>query len=132
MVTSMAAEDYRARSGTEGLKTVLAQQGYYYGYGFTLGSQLTLRYQTLEAGVGTRWERFASIEGLDRFQERLTRDLHQGDARLRTMLWLGMRPLEGFADIGVGLEQTSRSGYLDDVRVSRGERRATMTLGFAL
>jgi len=132
MVTSMAADDYRARSGTEGLKSSLAQHGYYYAYGGTLGAELALRFHTLEAGAALRWQRYHSIEGLDRFQERLTRDFHQMDGRSRSLFWLSVRPLRGFADLGLSLERTNRFGTMADVRVSQVERRATLTLTFSL
>jgi hypothetical protein len=132
LVTSLAFERYAARSGTEGLKSALAKHGYYYAYGLTLGGQLALRFHTLSGGFEARWQRFGSIEGLDRFQERLTRDLHQTDGRVRSGLWLSLRPLGGVADIGVTVERTDRFGTLDDLRVSTTERRATLTLGFVL
>jgi hypothetical protein len=132
MVTSMAADAYRARSGTEGLKSVLAQYGYYYGYGASLGAQLALRFQGFELGGDLRWERFGSIEGLDRFQERLTRDFHQVDTRSRSLVWLNVQPLAGFAGLGLSLENTNRSSGMGDVWVSRAERRATLTLNFGL
>lgn len=132
MVTSMAADSYRARSGTEGLKSSLAEYGYYYAYGAALGAQLALRFHNLEAGGDVRWERLHSIDGLDRFQERLTRDFHQVDGRSRSMVWFSVRPIKGFADLGLSLENTSRYGSMADVRVSQAERRATLTLGFGL
>jgi hypothetical protein len=132
MVTSLPAEAYRARYGTEGLKTELAEHDYYYGYGFTLGAQLAFQYRTFEAGGDVRWERFASIEGLDRFQEKLTRDIHQHDERSRALLWMSVRPIPGLAEIGVSVEHSDRSGELAGVEVSRSERRASLTLGFTL
>jgi hypothetical protein len=132
MVTSLAADAYRTRSGTEGLKSELAQYGYYYAYGAALGGQLALRFHILETGVDLRWERFGSIEGLDRFQERLTRDFHQRDGRSRAMLWLSVRPLRSFADLGASLERTARSGTMADVRATSVERRGTLTLSFRL
>jgi hypothetical protein len=132
MVTSIAADAYRSRSGYEGLKSSVAQYGYYYAYGAGLGGQLVLRFHTLELGGDLRWQTFGSIEGLDRFQERLTRDFHQVDKRARQLVWLSVRPLGGFADLGLSLESTSRSGTMADVRVSQSERRATLTLTFGL
>jgi hypothetical protein len=132
MVDSLPADAYRVRYGTEGIKSELAEHGYYYGYGLSLGARLGLRFHNVEGGGDARWERFGSIEGLDRFQERLTRDIHQSDGRSRALLWLSVQPLPGFADIAVSLEHTDRWGKLADIDVSRSERRASITLGFAL
>jgi hypothetical protein len=131
-VTSLAAEDFRARFGTEGLKSTVARHGYYYAYGATLGAQLALRFHFVELGGDLRWERFGSIEGYDRFQEYLTRDFHQGDGRSREMAWLSLRPWRSFADLGLSLERVTRWGQMTDVRVTNLERRATVTLSFGL
>jgi hypothetical protein len=128
MVTSLPGDRYKERSGTEGLKTVLAQRGYYYAYGLTLGSQMALRYRAFAGGLELHWDRFGSIDARDRYQERLTRDLHLVDRRLRSLVWLGVRPLGSFADIGAALERTSRSGSIEDVTASSVEHRATLTL----
>jgi hypothetical protein len=132
MVTSLPHEAYKSRSGNEGLKLVMAEHGYYYGYGLNVGSQLALRYHSVEAGFDARWEQWESIEGLDRFQERLTLDLHQSDGRVRSLLWFSVRPAKGYADIRLSLDRTDRYGAIGDLRASRVERRATLTLGFAL
>jgi hypothetical protein len=131
MVTSLAADAYKASFGTEGLKSTVAEHGYYYAYGATLGAQLALRFHFAELGGDARWERFGSIEGYDRFQERLTRDFHQQDGRSRVMAWLSLR-MRSFADLGLSLERNTRWGQMTEVRVTSVERRATMTLSFRL
>jgi hypothetical protein len=131
MVSAFADERYRQRSGTDGLKKVVAEQGYYYAYGFNLGGALALRYHTLGAGVAGSFQRFESIDGCDRFQERLTKDLHQSDGRTRSWMWLNVRPAR-YVDLGLSLERTDRWGTITDVRMSRVERRAVLTLGVAL
>jgi hypothetical protein len=128
MVTSLAGDRYKARSGTEGIKSVLAQRGYYYAYGVTLGSQLALRYRALQGGLEARLDHFESIDARDRYQERLTRDSHLTDGRLRSMAWLNLRSLAGYADLGVALERVRRYGEIEDVTAVSIEHRATLTL----
>jgi hypothetical protein len=132
MVTSLAADAFRANFGTEGLKGTVAQHGYYYAYGGAVGAQAALRLYFVEMGGDVRWERFGSIEGHDRFQERLTRDFHQQDGRSRVMGWLSLRPWRSFGELGLALERNNRWGQMRDVRVTSVERRATMTLSFGL
>jgi hypothetical protein len=132
MVTSLAAEQFKARFGTEGLKTIVAKEGYYYAYGATLGAQLALRLYFAELGADVRWERFGSIEGYDRFQEYLTRDFHQTDGRSREMVWLSLRPFHSVADLNIALERNTRWGQMLEVRTESVERRATVTLSFGL
>jgi hypothetical protein len=128
MVTALAGDRYKERSGTEGIKTTLAQRGYYYAYGATLGSQLALRYRAVAGGADVRWERFESIDARDRYQERLTRNFHLDDGRLRSLVWLGVRPGASHADLGVTLERTARTGTIEDLTAESIEHRATLTL----
>ena len=126
----MAMYSPQVEAARQGLKSELAQYGYYYAYGAALGGQLALRVHALESGIDVRWERFGSIEGLDRFQERLNRDFHQVDGRSRALAWLSLRL--AFGELGVSLEQTHRTGAMADVRVLNVELRGTVTLGFGL
>jgi hypothetical protein len=128
MVTSLAGDEYKLRSGTDGIKTTLAQRGYYYAYGLTLGSQLAARYHTVAGGVDVHWERLESVDVLDRYQERLTRNFHLVDGRLRSLAWFSVRPLASYAEIGVALERLSRYGIIEDIDASSLEHRASLTL----
>lgn len=131
MVTALAGDRYKERSGTEGIKTVLAQRGYYYAYGLTLGAQLALRHRALAGGLDAHWDHFESIDVRDRYQEHLTRNFHLVDGRFRSLAWIGIRPRGGYADVGVALERTSRFGTIEDLRASSVEHRATLTLSLA-
>jgi hypothetical protein len=128
MVTSLAGERWKSLYGSEGVKTPLAQRGYYYAYGLTLGSQLSLRYRTLSGGLDNHWEHFESVDVLDRYQERLTRNVHLVDGRLRSLVWLGLRPLASYAELRLALERLDRFGAIEDLAVSTIEQRATVTL----
>lgn len=128
MVTALAGDAYKARSGSDGLKTELALNGYYYAYGLTLGSQAAVRYRSLAAGVDAHWEHFESFDVRDRYQERLTRNFHLVDGRLRSLIWVSARPLSSSAQLGAALERLSRFGTIDDINTSSVEHRATLTL----
>jgi hypothetical protein len=128
LVTSLAGDGYKERFGTEGIKTPLAQRGYYYAYGASLGSQLALHHRTLGAGLDVHWERFESIDARDRYQERLTRNFHLVDGRLRSLVWIGLRPLGSYADVGLTLERTARTGTIEDLTASSVEHRTTLAL----
>jgi hypothetical protein len=131
-ISSLAFDPYRLQFGTEGLKTVLAENGYYYAYGALLGAQLSLRFHFIETGVDVRWEGWGSFDRADRFQERLTRNFHQSDGRSLGKVWLSLRPLRSLMDIGLSLERFGRWSYMGDVHVSAPERRGTVTLSFGL
>jgi hypothetical protein len=131
MVTSLADERYRLLFGSEGVKTVLANNGYYFAYGLTLRSSASVGYQPFQVGLGWRWDRYGSIEGRDRFQERVTRDFHLVDSSLQWRLWVSLEPRPGSAQLVLAVDRAERSGKVPDVDVSTSEQRATLTLGIA-
>jgi hypothetical protein len=128
MITSMANPRFQESFGAEGLKSVLVQRGYYFGYGLNVGGELAIAYQPVEVSVASRWERFGSFEGIDRYQERVTNDYHLVDRRLSSMLRLTVRPLRGPALLSASLERATRAGTMLDVTTSTEERRAAVTL----
>ena len=87
-VHSMAASSYIKSRGDEGLKTVVADKRYYFAVGATLRPTLSLSYRRLELGAQLTYDFFESIEGLDRYQERVTNDVHLRDRRSSERVWL--------------------------------------------
>jgi hypothetical protein len=90
LVNAYALNAYSLDHEIDGSKTTMQYSGYYYGYG---GSAIA----RLEAGVGpvtfgTRasLHYHASIEGLDRFQDELTADVHASDSWFRIDSRLGV------------------------------------------
>jgi hypothetical protein len=108
----------------------LGAHGYYHALGVTAGTRLELEYWGWDAGAQARGDHFDSIEGLDRFQEELTRDLHLIDRRLTTRLWLGVRPWGRWARVGAGLDWHWRQGLADMDGLEREyfDRRAYLSL----
>ena len=65
-------------------KTILAREGYFYGFGPSGRASLTLGFGPIEIGAEGSFLRIRSLDGLDRAQETLT-----VDQRVRTQLWDG-------------------------------------------
>jgi hypothetical protein len=127
MVTSLANERYQQMFGTEGIKSVLAQHGYYFGYGIMVGTELAVQYGAWETGAASRWERFGSIEGIDRYEERVTNDFHLVDGRLSSGLWLSLRPARSYGLVSISVDSGRRFGTIQDMTTSVEERRAALT-----
>jgi hypothetical protein len=130
MITALADPQYVERYGNEGIKSVLAQRGYYFGYGIAYGGGLSLQYGRWAGGVDGRRENFGSVEGVDRYQERVTNDFHITDGRDATRLWLTVRPWQ-YGQLSFSLEEGKRFGEMLGVSQSVKEKKAMVTAGVA-
>jgi hypothetical protein len=129
MVTSMAGERYQQAFGGGGMKTVLAERGYYFAYGLSLLSRIALHYYGFALGLDSRWDRHESFEGLDRMQEQVTSDFHLADSLRRQTMWITLRPPHGHGQLALAFDHTTREGDIGALAAWTVERRAALTLG---
>jgi hypothetical protein len=119
-VNSMAIDDYLDRYGNDGLKTVLKKQQYYFALGTTIRPTVSVSYRGIELGGQVTQDFFESIEGLDRFQERIKYDVHLSDQRTMQRYWLSFAlPGDGTKHARFELEQQARRGDMGDISASR-------------
>ncbi|MDI1479202.1 DUF3943 domain-containing protein [Polyangium sp. y55x31] len=118
-VHSQAASAYIAARGGDGLKTVVADKRYYFALGATVRPTLSLSYRRFELGAQLTYDFFESIEGLDRYQERVSNDLHLRDRRSGERVWLSYTlPSDKQRLAWVEVEHLDRWGKMGSFRVS--------------
>jgi hypothetical protein len=83
-----ANEMWRQANPDELGKTILAEQGYYYGWGVSTRLGLEVSTPRFTAGASAFYGYYDSDEGLDRQQENLTVDQIVNDSVLDLELWL--------------------------------------------
>lgn len=119
-VNSMAIDDYLDRYGYDGFKTVLKQNQYYFAVGATIRPTVTVSYRGIELGGQVTHDFFESIEGVDRYEERLTNDVHVSDRRITQRYWLSFAwPGNEILQARLELESQKRSGTMGDISASR-------------
>ena len=129
MINSLAYNAYSADHDVWGVKSTLHNWGYYYSLGCSLGGRFDLQYRGLRAEAGIQYQRFHSIQGLDRFQDHIIDDSRLSDSRLvysaalsaaipRTPLFLSLK-----------LEGIDRCGRFHEVSVSNHETRFYYQVG---
>lgn len=119
-VNSMAIDDYRDKYGDDGLKTVLGKRQYYFALGATIRPTVSVSYRGIDLGGQVTQDFFESIEGLDRFQERVKNDVHLSDRRTMQRYWFSFAlPGDGTKRAGLELEHQARSGDMGDISASR-------------
>jgi hypothetical protein len=129
MVNSLAYNDYSADHDVWGVKTTLHNWGYYYSLGYTLGGRLDLRRGAWRAEAGIRYQRFRSIQGLDRFQDDLLDDEPLRDSRFSYNAGLSVAIPRSPLFVSVNLEGIDRWGRFHEVEKKIHELRFYYRLG---
>ena len=123
LIRSLAIEDYAAVYGRDGIKTVLNANdynNYYFAFGATGSSSLTVSYRGLELGGSVDYGYYDSVEGLDRLQEQLTRDVKLHDRYLSLKAWFSHPVYRKNIRMVYSIEHIQRSGDVE--QVSRSAR----------
>lgn len=119
-VNSMALDDYIDRYGYDGFKSVLKERQYYFAVGATIRPTATVAYRGIELGGQVTHDFLESIEGVDRYQERLRNDRHLSDRRIMQRYWLSYAwPGNAALQARLELEHQERSGEMGGIRTSR-------------
>jgi hypothetical protein len=126
MVRSYAIDrmiDEGGRVTVAGAKSTLLYTRYYYAFGLTVAPRVSVAYRGFELGGELRFDGFRSIEGLDRFQERVTNDFPLTDTRLVARVWLSYTLPGDWLRLSLVGERSLRAGSVEGYDVSTQETR---------
>lgn len=130
-VRSLGYPAYAARTGEEGLRSELRDQGYYFGAGAAVTPRARLDLFGVELAAQTRWITAWPINGVDRFEEEVTRVPDLRDLGWETRAWLSA-PLpwtdQAFR-LRLELNHTARDSTIEDIYRDRALTRWGLYLG---
>jgi hypothetical protein len=129
MINSLAYNRYSADHNVWGVKTTVHNWGYYYAIGYNLIGRLNLRYGSVQATAGINFQRFSSIQGLDRFQDRIIDDARLADSRLIYSAGLTAQLPRTPLFLSMNAEAINRWGRFHEVNTSNREVRFFYQLG---
>ncbi|MCU0237544.1 MAG: DUF3943 domain-containing protein [Acidobacteria bacterium] len=129
MINSLPYNAYSADHDVWGVKTTLHNWGYYYSLGYTLAGRLDLRRGPFRAEAGVRYQRFASIQGLDRFQKDIRDDSPLRDSRFTWNAALALAIPRSPLFLSLNLEGIDRWGRFHEVSATNRETRFFYRLG---
>ena len=129
MVNSLAYNEYSAAHDPWGVKTTLHNWGYYYSLGYSLGGRLDARRGPFRVEAGARYQRFHSIQGLDRFQDDLLDDSPLRDSLFTFNAGLSVAVPRAPLFLSVNLEGIDRRGRFHEVSARGHELRFFYRLG---
>lgn len=119
LVNAYALNDYSVHHEISGAKTTLLYSGYYYGYGASAMARLEVGAGPVSFGTAASLHYHESIEGLDRFEDTLTADVHASDSWYRIDTRLGV----SIPGTPLAVEATARWSH------RRGDIRDTVATG---
>jgi hypothetical protein len=113
-------------------KTVLERESYFYGWGFSAGLEARLRLGALGLGGELGVSRLASIEGFDRAQERVARDLHVRETALDYGFSASVQPSGTGLRGGLVVERRKRVSMTSSVETRTDGERLLVELALPL
>jgi hypothetical protein len=105
------------------------ERAYQYNLGFSNRSYAELRLHALLVSGEYNWGRYQSIEGLDRFQEQITRDLQGTEALDERRFVVALEPPGAPIRAYAGIERSSHVSHLGGFSGARLERRFIAGMG---
>jgi len=129
MVNSLPYNAYSADHDVWGVKTTLHNWGYYYSLGYTLAGRFDVRRGPFRAEAGARYQSFASIQGLDRFQNDIRDDSRLRDSRFSYNAALSLAIPRSPLFLSLNLEGIDRWGRFHEVSATSRELRFFYRLG---
>ncbi len=127
----VAFDDWQTRHDTAGLKTVLQRQSYSFALGWSTRGRMRFDLHGVEAGTSVSYGFYDSIEGLDRQQAEVTRDLNTLDHILELDAFVGYAPRTTPVLLRVTTGEVRRWGSMDGDKSDWTDRRLTISAGLS-
>jgi hypothetical protein len=132
MINAWALNKYSLDYPVQGMKTTLTYYGYYYALGPALESSAEIGYQNLRLDGFINYQYYRSLQGRDRFQDKILDDSVIRDSRWHSGLKLQYHiPRTDFSFVGA-VEWVKRWGKIHEVEDSNLEKRYYLGLKFNL
>ncbi len=126
LIHAWAYPAYYDKYGYFGIKTILRRQGYYFAWCYSLGASVRLGLGPLRWKGEVTYIRFSSIQGLDRFQDRVFRDFRLQDSRTLWRTELFYHFPTSPVQYGIAIDITQRTGKALDITETSTQTRAAV------
>jgi hypothetical protein len=90
LVRSLGADLFLSSNRDATVRSVVMEQQYYYGLGWTVNPEWVLTLHGFEVGGFVKYQRWWSIDGLDRHQELADSDIMLNDSQFIWRAWAGV------------------------------------------
>lgn len=128
-VQSLQYREWTNRYGAVGTKTELQNHSYYFAYGTSGRFDARLGFGGVELGGRLEVGVYDSIEGWDREQEMVTRDVHNKDQIVELSGWFQYEIPHAPIDFGIAAGETLRRSQMPPLLEKRWDRRLSLRAG---
>ncbi len=130
LVNSFALNKYSEENDifSPRMKTTLTHYGYYYAFGYTLNMNSKLEISNIFISGGFRYQKYGSIQGLDRFQDEIRDDSKVYDSRSILKGALGYNIPGSKFSVSILFKRIVREGTLKDIMVDEVETKIFSSL----
>jgi hypothetical protein len=128
-IRSLAYEKWVALLGTEGTKSSLLLHGYYNAWGVSSGASATLSTKALNVSLAGRVGHYESIDGLERFQEKVYREPHNVDDILELSAGVAYEPVDSVVSARIEATHVGRASKMGPFSNPRYDETIGATLG---
>jgi len=123
LINAYSLNDYSKTEDISYTKATLYNYGYYYGFGFTFNSKLRLTYKRINLGLEFKYQSYNSVEGVDRFEDKIKNDFNIHDTKSMFKFDIGYK----FNILPVGLrlilEDRCRYGIMKNISKKHKETK---------
>jgi len=123
MVNSLPYNTYSLTHDVIGLKTTQIGWGYFYGVGYTLIPELQLKWGAFSFSWSNRFQGYRSVNGVDRFEEKITNPGVDREKRIHNFLGLGFSLPKTPMQLMICYDSVFRKGTLGTLTASEKEER---------
>ncbi len=131
LINGFALNKYSTGRDISGFKSTFLYYGYYYGLGTTVSSGFSWQTRGLELNGHLKYQAYGSIEGRDRYQNKVTDDVHAKDSRVSYGLGAVIRIPGTPIELASAYEGIDRRGVIRGIHHRRLENRVSLFLSYA-
>jgi hypothetical protein len=126
---SLAYDAWTEEFGPEGTKSSLLAHGYYFAWGASAGAHASVSVDGGSLSATARYGRYESIDGFERMQEQVTREVHLNDEILELGANLSLEPRGTPLTLRMEAAHIGRRSVMPPVTVQRWDQRLGASLG---
>jgi hypothetical protein len=128
-IRSLAYEKWVERYGATGTKSSLLLHGYYNAWGVSTGASAALRSHDVSLSTEARFGHYESIDGLERFREKVTEEPHDYDDVLELGATLAFEPRASAFSARLDFAHVGRASKMGPFSAPRYDQSVGVSVG---
>jgi hypothetical protein len=128
LINTFALNEYSKTEPIAYTKATLYNYGYYYGIGFTLRSGVNISYRRVTVNLEYKYQKYNSIDGADRFQDKILHDFNIKDSKSILRFNIGYKLGQVPLGLKLMIESKYRKGIIENISNKEKETKVYVRL----